>query len=75
MKRRGNPNWGKPEPCGPIVPVITEFERAVSAYNLSPEQYLQSPQLREWVRRNKNSKFVPEALLKGWGFEIEVQDF
>jgi len=36
---------------------------------------LQSPQLREWVRRNKNSKFVPEALLKGWGFEIEVQDF
>jgi hypothetical protein len=25
-KRRGNPNWGKPEPIGPIVPTITEFE-------------------------------------------------
>ena len=22
-KRRGNPNWGKPEPIGPVVPTIT----------------------------------------------------
>ena len=25
-KRRGNPNWGKPEPIGPVVPTITSFE-------------------------------------------------
>jgi hypothetical protein len=24
-KRRGNPNWGKPEPIGPITPTITEL--------------------------------------------------
>jgi hypothetical protein len=48
-KRRGNPNWGKPEPIGPITPT----------------------RLREWARRNKNSKYIPEPLLEAWGFEIE----
>src|ERR1700716_1954677 len=54
-KRRGNPNWGKPEPIGPIVPTITEFEQVVREYKLSPDQYLRSTRLREWARRNKNS--------------------
>ena len=27
--------------------------------------------LREWARRNKNSKYIPEPLLEAWGFEIE----
>ncbi|HTT21610.1 MAG TPA: hypothetical protein VMG82_21965 [Candidatus Sulfotelmatobacter sp.] len=74
MKRRGNPNWGKPE-LGPVVPVVTEFEKTVDEYKLTPDQYLQSSQLREWARRNKNSKFIPEPLLKAWGFEIEAPDF
>jgi hypothetical protein len=26
-KRRGNPNWGKPDPIGPVIPTITEFEK------------------------------------------------
>ena len=34
-KRRGNPNWGKPEPIGPITPTITEFEQVVREYKLS----------------------------------------
>ena len=38
-KRRGNPNWGKPEPIGPIVPTITEFEQVVREYKLTPDQY------------------------------------
>jgi predicted metal-binding protein len=62
-KRRGNPNWGKPEPIGPIVPTITEFEQVVKEYKLSPDQYLRST--------NKNSKYIPEPLLEAWGFEIE----
>src|SRR5438309_10259706 len=70
-KRRGNPNWGKPEPIGPIVPTITEFEQVVCEYKLSPDQYLRSTRLREWARRNKNSKYIPEPLLEAWGFEIE----
>ena len=70
-KRRGNPNWGKPEPIGPITPTITEFEQVVREYKLSPDQYLRSTRLREWARRNKNSKYIPEPLLEAWGYEIE----
>src|ERR1700745_2041950 len=70
-KRRGNPNWGKPEPIGPITPTITEFEQVVREYKLSPDQYLRSTRLREWARRNKNSKYIPEPLLEAWGFESE----
>jgi hypothetical protein len=53
-KRRGNPNWGKPEPIGPVIPTVTEFEQVVHEYKLSPDQYLRSTRLREWARRNKN---------------------
>ena len=63
-KRRGNPNWGKPEPIGPITPTVTEFEQVVREYKLSPDQYLRSTRLREWARRNKNSKYIPEPLLE-----------
>jgi hypothetical protein len=70
-KRRGNPNWGKPEPSGPIVPSITEFELIIRELNLQPDQYITSTRVREWARRNKNSKFLPEPLLEEWGFEVE----
>jgi len=71
-KRRGNPNWGKPEPIGPVTPTITEFEKRVLEFKLQPNQYTGSTRLREWVSRNKNSKYVPEPLLEAWGFDIEV---
>ena len=70
-KRRGNPNWGKPEPIGPVTPTVTSFEQVVKEYKLTPDQYVRSTRLREWARRNKNSKYIPEALLEAWGFEIE----
>jgi hypothetical protein len=70
-KRRGNPNWGKPEPIGPVVPTVTSFEQIVNEFKLPPDQYIRSTRLREWARRNKNSKYIPEALLEAWGFEIE----
>src|SRR5579883_3104927 len=63
-KRRGNPNWGKPEPIGPVVPTVTSFEQIVKEYKLTPDQYVRSTRLREWARRNRNSKYIPEALLK-----------
>ena len=85
-RRRGNPNWGKPEPIGPVIPVVTSFEQAVKEFKLTPDQYIRSTRLREWARRNKNSKYIPERLLiklmegvedipepvlEAWGFEIE----
>jgi hypothetical protein len=59
-KRRGNPNWGKPEQNGPVTPTVTGFAQIVREFNLQPDQYITSTLLREWVRQNKNSKFVPE---------------
>jgi hypothetical protein len=49
---------------GPIVPTITEFEQVVREYKLTPDQYLRSTRLREWARRNKNSKYIPEPFWK-----------
>ncbi len=68
-RRRGNPNWGKADQQGPVVAVPSSFEQIVEEFGLSPEQYISSAHLREWVRLNRNSKYVPEMLLKEWGFE------
>jgi hypothetical protein len=70
-RRRGNPNWGKPEPVGPVTPTITEFEQVVRKLKLQPDQYIRSTGLREWASRNRTSKYIPERLLEAWGFEIE----
>jgi hypothetical protein len=70
-KKRGSPNWGKPEKMVPVIPTIVEFERVAHEFKLRPDQYLLSTRLREWARHNKNSKFIPEPLLEAWGFEIE----
>ena len=69
MGKKGNPNWGKPEPFGPVVPTESSFEEAVKKLKLQPEQYLHSRHLREWALRNKNSKFIPESLLKAGDLE------
>ena len=70
-KRRGNPNWGKPDTIGPVEITPTSFERVVKEFGLTPDQYVRSARLREWARSNKNSKYVPEALLEAWGFEVD----
>jgi hypothetical protein len=71
MGRKGNPNWGKALPLGPVVPTVSSFEEAVNELKLRPDQYVHSTRLREWARRNKNSKFIPESLLQAWGFEAD----
>jgi hypothetical protein len=54
-----------------VVPTITEFQRVTQEFKLHPDKYIRSTRLREWARRSKNSKFIPEHLLEAWGFEIE----
>ena len=63
-KRRGNPNWGKPEPIGPVSPAITELEQIVYEFTLRPDQYVRSMRLREWTSRNKNAKYISKYLLE-----------
>ena len=71
-KRRGNPNWGKPEPIGPVVPTVTSFEQVVKEFKLTPDQYVRLTRLREWARRNRNSKYIPEALLEALGIRNRI---
>ena len=68
--RCGNPNWGK---SGPIESAtISAFERVTGEFNLQPDEYIHSTRLREWAIRNKDSRYIPEPLLRKWGLEIEL---
>ncbi len=68
-KKRGNPNWGKP--MMNTLPPVLEFERVAREFKLSPDQYQHSTRLREWASVHRKSNYIPEVLLKAWGFEIE----
>jgi len=68
MSSRGNPNWCKPNVPVPIL--RTEFEQQVEKLGLHPCEYQASPQLKNWCRRNANSHYVPEDLLKLWGIHV-----
>lgn len=52
-------------------PISTQAHssRLVRKRRLSPDQYLGSVQLKEWVRKNKDQEYVPVDLLKAWDFE------
>lgn len=67
---RGNPNWGKPLP--PVLASVTEFEVQVRRLRLAEQDYAASMELRHWCYRNRNRVYVPEWLLKEWGFQVEV---
>jgi hypothetical protein len=67
-KRRGNPNWGKPEPFL-LGGTVSSFDALVKTLGLSPDQYENSITLKEWVGKNKDHKYVPLDLLEAWGLK------
>ena len=71
-KKRGNPNWGKPEVN--TIPYIgtSAFEEVVKKLRLSPSQYEGSTHLKEWARKNKDQKYVPSQLLQVWGLDVKA---
>ena len=69
MRSRGNPNWGKPNVPVPLL--RTEFEQQVEKLGLRPDEYQDSPKLRNWCLRNANTHYVPENLLKVWGIDVK----
>ena len=74
MRRRQiNRNFTKPEAIRPIVFSANSFEQMVKTLNISPEEYRSSPALKEWVRQNKDQKYVPLELLEAFGFQVEVE--
>ena len=70
-KKRGNPNWGKPDMDSTRNSGPTSFEEIVRKLRLSPADYKHSIQLKEWVQKNKDQKYVPLDLLRAWDFEVK----
>lgn len=48
------------------------FEHLTARLGLTPEKYEDSTALKEWVRRNKNERYVPPELLEAWGFTVDA---
>ena len=69
MRKRGNPNWGRPIPVAAAV--ATEFELQARRLHLAPEAYASSRALREWCWQNRNRVYVPEWLLQEWGSAVD----
>jgi hypothetical protein len=70
---RGRRDWSRGLPPAITPGGPSEFEHLVATLGLSPEQYEGSPVLKEWVRKNKNDKYVPTELLRVWRFKVEPE--
>lgn len=70
--QRGNrPNFTNPGSTNALSG--SAFERVVNSLKLSPDQYQSSVELRDWVLRNKDEKYVPSDLLKAFGFQVNLE--
>jgi len=72
-KRRGNPNWGKAGAAIAVNVPPTSFEQIVRKLRLRPPQYLGSQALKDWVRKNRDRKYVPLDLLQAWNLDAEIE--
>ena len=54
---------------------VSTFEHVVRHLHLSPSEYATSAKLKEWVRRNKDQKYVPLYLLELWRFDVDDKLF
>lgn len=72
-KRFVQRSWGSKG----VVPAprrnAASFDQVVENLGLSPAQFENSAELKEWVRANREHKYVPIDLLVTWGFEVEPQ--
>jgi hypothetical protein len=48
----------------------SSFEEVVKRLRLTPQEYGDSAQLKDWVQKNKDQKYVPSNLLELWGLEV-----
>ena len=56
---------------GPVS--LSDFEYVIKNLQLSPEQYVDSVELKDWVCRNMNHKYVPQDLLMAWGLTVKSE--
>jgi hypothetical protein len=69
VRKRGNPNWGKPMEVAPAVP--TAFEEQLEKLGLNEQTCATSEKLKQWCERNKDRCYIPESLLKRWGMSVD----
>jgi hypothetical protein len=74
MRRSVNRAFTKPETSKPVVSSPSSFEQIVKELKISPGEYRGSAELKEWVRRNKDEKYVPTEVLKIFGFRVDCLD-
>jgi hypothetical protein len=72
MRRYVNRAFTKPETREPPIPSPSSFEQIVKELRILPAEYHGSPELKEWVRQNKDEKYVPTEVLKMFGFRVDT---
>jgi hypothetical protein len=69
VRKRGNPNWGRPMLPAPVL--ATEFELQVRHLCLAADAYAASNELRRWCWENRNRFYIPEWLLEKWHITVD----
>jgi hypothetical protein len=61
----------------PAAAIPTQFEITVHRLQLddAPHLWAQDPALRQWVKVNKNQRYVPEELLNALGMHVILSDY
>ena len=65
--------WTRPYLCDITSAQPSSFELIARELRLTPAQYESSAAVKEWVRKNKDQKFVSLDLLKTWGFTVRTE--
>lgn len=69
------PNWASGEKqVAPILDRPTHFEQMVEQIGVTPQFYEFSQPLKDWVRKYRYTRYVPEWLLAKWGMEVNADD-
>jgi hypothetical protein len=69
-KNRGNSNWGRPDAKLEVYNGPSSFEEIVKTLRLAPAEYQHSVQLKDWVQKHKDQKYVPSSLLQAWKMAV-----
>lgn len=71
MSRRGHPNFTNPSRIGPLKKSPTSFDSLIAELGMSAQECTSSPDVRQWVIRNKDDKYVPIEILEAFGLSAE----
>ena len=68
-KRPRSPAWSIHGAAQMAMPVTrSEFEEFLRELHLSIEEAKNNPVVRDWVRNNKDRRFIPLEILKVYGY-------